>query len=141
MKIFESWTCFSNESNSTSKISNRCKHRSHTCQTHILNDFTRQFSTTNSQATPLSMSNHDDGSAYSDADHTVDSSSAQSDETDAQISRGSGSAIRSVGSSQPPFKRQSQAFPAAFEDSLQTSSKKPASANTRGTEFFELSPR
>merc|ERR1712147_272451 len=46
----ESWTCHSNESTNDSKISNRCKHKSHACQTHILSDFTRQFSNSNSQA-------------------------------------------------------------------------------------------
>ena len=66
---------------------------------------------------------------------------AHGDESGAHVSRGSGPANRSIGSSQPPFKRQSQAFEAAFEDPLQASREKPASANSLRTEFFDLSPR
>ena len=131
----ESWSCLSNENTTTSKISNRCKHKSHACQTHILSDFTRQFSNTNSQSTSNDMSNDEEWSFCSDSDHTADSS-AHCDECETDFARRSGSAIRYVGRSKPPIQRPSVAFPAAYEDPLLV----PILANTLPTEFFELSP-
>merc|ERR1712070_877029 len=114
----ESWTCLSSESTTTSKISNRCKHKPHACQTHILSDFTRQFSNTNSESTPHDTSNDEEGSVCSDNDHTVDSSSAHSDECEADFARRSGSAIRYVGRSKPPIQCPRAACPATFEEPL-----------------------
>ena len=62
------------------------------------------------------------------------------DEPEASFSNEDGPAIRTVGSSQPLFKRPSTAFSAAFEDPAQASDMSPAPATTLRTEFFELSP-
>ena len=142
MKTFsgESWTCLSNESTITSKISNRCKHKSHSSQTHILSDFTRQFSSTNSQAPTPDMSNDDEWSSCSETDHLACNHSAHNVEGQHDFSRKSGLASCSVVSSQPLFKRPSAACPAAFEDPGQTSNMDSAPATTLRTEFFELSP-
>ena len=133
----ESWSCLSNENTTTSKISNRCKHKSHACQTHILSDFTRQFSNSNSQATPHDTLTEEECSVCPDNDHTAESSSsAHSDECETDLARRSGSAIRYVGRSKPPIQRPVAAFPADYEDPLLVT----ILASTLPTEFFELSP-
>ena len=133
----ESWTCHSNESTTNSKISNRCKHKSHACQTHILSDFTIQFSNSNSQASSHDTLTEETCSACSDNDHTAESSIAPCDECETDFSRKSGSTISYVGSSKPPIQCPSMAVPAAFE-------RGPLLvrilASTLTTEFFELSP-
>ena len=133
----ESWTCHSNESTTNSKISNRCKHKSHACQTHILSDFTRQFSNSNSQASPHNTLTEEECSVCSDNDHTAESSMAPCDECETDFSRKSGSTISYVGSSKPPIQCPSVAFPAAYERGPLLV---PILASTLTTEFFELSP-
>ena len=133
----ESWTCHSNESTTDSKISNRCKHKSHACQTHILSDFTRQFSNSNSQASPPNTLTEEECSVCSDNDHTAESSIAPCEECETDFSWKSGSTIRYVGSSKPPIQYPSVAFPAAYERGPLLV---PILASTLTTEFFELSP-
>ena len=138
----EFWTCASFQNTNTFKISDRSKQNSHSCKTYILSDFTRQFSSTQSHESPHSMSNDDDWSACSDNEHADSSSSrADDEEFSGQFSRGSGPAIRHVGSSQQSFNCTPAAFPAGSEDPVQSSYtiSDPAAA-TRRTEFFELSP-
>ena len=136
----ESWTCHSNESTTNSKISNRCKHKSHACQTHILSDFTRQFSNSNSQASSHNTFTEEACSVCSDNDHTAESSMAPCEwfanrKTD--FSRKSGSTARYVGNSKPPIQCPPVAFPAAYERGPLLV---PILASTLTTEFFELSP-
>ena len=100
----------------------------------------RQFSSNKNQEPQPSMSTDDEWSVSSDADHTADHSSALDEEIDETFSLERDPAIRQVDSSQPHFKRPSEAFPAAFEDPLQSSKEIAASANTRVTEFFDLTP-
>ena len=137
----ESWTCLSHENNNTSKISNRCKHKSHACHTHILSEFTRQFSSTQSQATSHSMSNDGEWSDSTEPDHEAADSQIDDKVGDKTVCGGSGSAIRFVDSSQPPFKRPAEAFLANFDYPLQESDKISAPANTPRTEIFVLSPQ
>merc|ERR1712216_970595 len=111
----ESWTCQSNESTTDSKISNRCKHKSHACQTHILSDFTRQFSNSTSQASPHNTLTEEECSVCSDNDYTAESSMAPCDECETDFPQKSGSTIHYIGSSKPPIQYPSVAFPAAYE--------------------------
>ena len=87
------------------------------------------------------MSNDDEWSACSDNEHVDSSSKADDEEFSEQFSRGSGPAIRHVGSSQQFLDYTPAAFPAGSEDPVQSSYtiSDPAAA-TRRTEFFELSP-
>ena len=133
----DSWTCLSNESTINSKISNRCKHKSHAYQTHILSDFTRQFSTSNSQASSHDTFTEEKCSVCSDNDHTAERSMAPWDECETNFAQKSGSIICYVVSSKPPILYPSVAFPAADERGPLLV---PKVASTLTTEFFELSP-
>ena len=117
-----SWTNLSDHKTTTcTKISNRCKHKSHTHQTHILANFTNQF--TSEDKDRLSSSDMDISPCDSACNSFPDS----------------GSESRPVDFSQPPFKRSPEAFLVESEDHVETPLIS-AIANS-GTEYFDLSPR
>ena len=116
----------------------RCKHKSHSSQTHILSSFTRQFSNTENASHTVEVPNDDEWSASSDIDHTDDSS--DNDESVDDFSRQSGSAFQLVDRPQHSLERVPDAFQAAVEDPMQPCSPMSAAAIDRRTEFFVLSP-
>ena len=114
------------------KISNRCQHKQHKVQTHILSKFTRQFAPEDSSEKPVAISTEEEWSASSNFDSSSDDSECDGacerdgacESAQCDFSRRSGSVIRSTDP----------------EDHAQGFSRTSAAASSKGTEFFELSP-
>ena len=153
----DSWTCLTTHC-ITSKISNRCQHRQQTNQTHILSNFTRKFSCTKRSEIRVDASDDDECSANSNFDssdethhestgneipswlHAMAFTDEQKNPVQESISDCGGASASAACDLfvQPNFER--QAFPAASEDSVQTSILTSDHTAHRETEFFELSP-
>ena len=140
----DSWTGLSNQPASTSsKVSNRCKGKAHGSQTHILSNFTQQFSSKDRAEGSPDVSDDDDWSEESEINGSgTDSASECAGSCDFDsCSRKDDSACISRSrkqSSQRAFEPLS--FHAASEDPAQESTENFAPLRTQATEYFVTSP-
>ena len=120
-----SWTNLSSNKTS-SKISNRCKHKAHANQAHILSKFTEQFTTTQ----PID--------SESDSNMDISPNDCHCELQEVDVSRNDGSESHANNFSQQDLVRESEPQHVGFEDLRRSHGVSPATSQR--TEFFELSP-